>query len=111
MSIFRLHRRTGFRSALVTVGTTLTVALASGCTAGSSGPVTGSGSGSGSPLTVAVFQNPDSLDPAVTGLVSVSQIDASMFDTLTYKFAGDDKIYPGLATSYDISPDGKTYTF
>jgi peptide/nickel transport system substrate-binding protein len=110
MSIVRLRRRMGYRQALMIAGTALTVVLASGCTAGSSGPVTGSGGG-GSPLTVAVFQNPDSLDPAVTGLVSVSQIDASIFDTLTYKFAGDPKIYPGLAASYSISPDGKTYDY
>jgi peptide/nickel transport system substrate-binding protein len=95
---------------LVTTGAAVAMVVVSGCTASSSGPVTG-GSGAGQPLTVAVFQNPDSLDPAVTGLVSVSQIDASMFDTLTYKFTGDDKIYPGLAKSYEISPDGKTYTF
>ncbi len=95
-----------------TTGTALAVTLVSGCTASSSGPVSGSSGGSGAQkLTVAVFQNPDSLDPAVTGLVSVSQIDAAIFDTLTYKFAGDDKIYPGLATSHDISSDGKTYTF
>jgi peptide/nickel transport system substrate-binding protein len=106
-----LRRRAVRRPALL-VTTGAAMALVAACTAGSSGPVTGSGSsGSGQPLTVAVFQNPDSLDPAVTGLVSVSQIDASIFDTLTYKFAGNDKIQPGLATSYEISPDGKTYTF
>jgi peptide/nickel transport system substrate-binding protein len=106
--IHRAVRRPGL---LATTGTALAVVLVSGCTASSSGPVSGSSGSGGQALTVAVFQNPDSLDPAVTGLVSVSQIDAAMFDTLTYKFAGDDKIYPGLATSYEISPDGKTYTF
>jgi peptide/nickel transport system substrate-binding protein len=112
MSTSALGRRAVRRPAfLVATGTAVAMAVVSGCTASSSGPVTGSGSGSGQPLTVAVFQNPDSLDPAVTGLVSVSQIDAAMFDTLTYKFAGDDKIHPGLATSYTISPDGKTYDY
>jgi peptide/nickel transport system substrate-binding protein len=110
MSTFRLRRPAVHRPALFTVGA-VAVALVSGCTASSSGPVSGSSGGGGSALTVAVFQNPDSLDPAVTGLVSVSQIDASIFDTLTYKFAGDDTVHPGLATSYQISPDGKTYTF
>jgi peptide/nickel transport system substrate-binding protein len=108
----RLIHRAVRRPALVTTtGAALAVVLVSGCTASSSGPVSGSGGSGGQALTVAVFQNPDSLDPAVTGLVSVSQIDAAIFDTLTYKFAGDDKIYPGLATSYQISPDGKTYDF
>ncbi|AEA28127.1 ABC-type transporter, periplasmic subunit [Pseudonocardia dioxanivorans CB1190] len=109
MSTFRLRRRELRRPVLMTVGTVLALALAGGCSATSSGPV-GTGGGGGSQLTVALFQNPDSLDPAATGLVSVSQIDAAIFDTLTYKFAGDDKIYPGLATSYEISPDGTTYT-
>ena len=112
MSSSPLRRRPARRPALlVAAGAAATLAVVSGCTASSSGPVSGSVGGSGSALTVAVFQNPDSLDPAVTGLVAVSQIDAAIFDTLTYKFAGDDKIYPGLATSYDVSPDGKTYTF
>src|SRR3954468_24210927 len=106
-----MHRAVRRPSLVATTGTALAVVLVSGCTASSSGPVSGSGSSGGQALTVAVFQNPDSLDPAVTGLVSVSQIDAAIFDTLTYKFTGDDKIYPGLATSYEISPDGKTYDF
>lgn len=105
------HRAVRRPGLLATTGAALAVVLVSGCTASSSGPVSGSGGSEGPSLTVAVFQNPDSLDPAVTGLVSVSQIDSAIFDTLTYKFAGDDKIYPGLATSYSISPDGKTYTF
>ncbi|MDQ1662805.1 MAG: peptide/nickel transport system substrate-binding protein [Blastococcus sp.] len=106
--VHRAARRPGL---LATTAAALAVALLSGCTASSSGPVSGGGGSSAQALTVAVFQNPDSLDPAVTGLVSVFQIDTAIFDTLTYKFAGDDKIYPGLATKYDISPDGRTYTF
>lgn len=111
----RLHGRS--RGA---TGTAMTVFAATagaalllvGCTASKTGPVnTNKKAGGGQNLTVAVFQNPDSLDPAVTGLVSVSQIDSAIFDTLTYHFAGDSKIYPGLATSWSISPDGKTYTF
>jgi peptide/nickel transport system substrate-binding protein len=85
--------------------------LTAGCTASKTGPVATSTGTSGKSLTVAVFQNPDSLDPAVTGLVSVSQIDSAIFDTLAYTFAGDPKIYPGLATSWSVSPDGKVYTF
>src|SRR3954468_3162116 len=106
-----MHRAVRRPSLVATTGTALAVVLVSGCTASSSGPVSGSGRSGAQALTAAVFQNRDALDPAVTGLVAVSQIDASIFDTLTYKFAGDDKIYPGLATSYDVSPDGKTYTF
>ena len=106
----RSCRVTGRRMPFLAAGLAAAVGLLTACTASSSGPVAASGGG-GQPLTVAVFQNPDSLDPAVTGLVSVSQIDTAIFDTLTYKFAGDPKIYPGLATSWSVSADGKTYSF
>lgn len=105
----QFRRTAAYGAALRAVGAAaLALVLVSACSASSSGPVGGS---SGQALTVAIFQNPDSLDPAATGLVAVSQIDAAIFDTLVYSFSGDDKIYPGLATSYAISPDGKTYTF
>lgn len=101
----------GRRMPFLAAGLAAAAGLLTGCTASSSGPVAGSSGGGGQPLTVAVFQNPDSLDPAVTGLVSVSQIDTAIFDTLTYKFAGDPKIYPGLASSWSVSADGKIYSF
>jgi peptide/nickel transport system substrate-binding protein len=62
-------------------------------------------------LTVGVFQNPDSLDPGVTGLVTSQQILFTMFDPLMWKFPGDNKYYPGLAESFTVSPDGTRYTF
>jgi peptide/nickel transport system substrate-binding protein len=62
-------------------------------------------------LTVGVFQNPDSLDPGVTGLITSSQILLSMFDPLIWRFPGDSKWYPGLAESFEASSDGTTYTF
>lgn len=107
-------RRTVRRPALLAAVATALAVVVSGCTASSSGPVTsgtGASGGSGQNLTVAVLQNPDSLDPAATGLVSVSEIDSAIFDTLTYRFAGDPKVYPGLAASYSVSTDGMTYTF
>jgi peptide/nickel transport system substrate-binding protein len=108
----RNARRTMSRRALLVAAPTVAAALlVAGCTASHSGPVNNSKGGGGQNLTVAVLQNPDSLDPAVSGLISVSEIDSAIFDTLMYHFAGDPKIYPGLATSYQVSPDGKTYTF
>jgi peptide/nickel transport system substrate-binding protein len=62
-------------------------------------------------LTAGVFQNPDSLDPGATGLVSVAQMLNTMFDVLMWKFPNDPTYYPGLAQSYTVSPDAKTYTF
>lgn len=67
--------------------------------------------GSADTLTVGVFQNPDSLDPGVTGLVTLQQVLFTIFDPLMWKFPGDDKYYPGLAESFEASPDGTTYTF
>jgi peptide/nickel transport system substrate-binding protein len=103
----RSPSRSLYRLAVPAVATVL---LAAGCTASKSGPVSSTKS-AGKNLTVAILQNPDSLDPAVTGLISVAEVDSAIFDTLTYSFAGDPKIYPGLATSWSISPDGKVYTF
>jgi peptide/nickel transport system substrate-binding protein len=62
-------------------------------------------------LSVGVFQNPDSLDPGATGLITVSQILSSVFDTLMWKFPNDPAYHPGLAESYTVSRDAKTYTF
>ena len=62
-------------------------------------------------LAAGVFQNPDSLDPGATGLVSVAQMLSTMFDPLMWKFPNDPTYYPGLAKSYTVSSDAKTYTF
>jgi peptide/nickel transport system substrate-binding protein len=62
-------------------------------------------------LATGVFQNPDSLDPGQTGLVSVAQMLSAMFDPLIWKFPNDPTYYPGLANSYSVSADAKTYTF
>jgi peptide/nickel transport system substrate-binding protein len=62
-------------------------------------------------LSVGVFQNPDSLDPGQTGLVTVAQVLYAVFDTLMWKFPDDPTYHPGLAESYTVSPDAKTYTF
>ena len=77
----------------------------------SSSPGGSSGGGASKSLSVGVFQNPDSLDPGQTGLVTVSQVLGAVFDTLMWKFPGDLTYYPGLAESYTVSPDAKTYTF
>lgn len=56
-----------------------------------------------------MFQNPDSLDPGATGLITVAQILCSVFDTLIWKFPNDPTYYPGPAESYTVSADAKTY--
>lgn len=99
--------RRAFLGGAVTLGAygALSGALA-GCSTGSASP----GSATKS-LASGVFQNPDSLDPGATGLVSVAQILSAMFDPLMWKFPNDPTYYPGLAQSYSVSADAKTYTF
>jgi peptide/nickel transport system substrate-binding protein len=52
----------------------------------------------------------DTLNPATTGNRDVGPIDANIFDTLVW-LTPDFKVTPHLATKWDVSPDGKTYTF
>jgi peptide/nickel transport system substrate-binding protein len=83
--------------------------LLSGCAAPNGG---GSG-GSGGQSAIGLFAEPDSLDPATMHLLPSYQVTSSIYDQLLWKIAGQpsDSYLPGLATSYSVSPDGKTYTF
>jgi peptide/nickel transport system substrate-binding protein len=63
----------------------------------------------GSTVTLAIFQEPDTLDPAAATLISSYQVLQSIFDPLMYQIGG--KLYPGLATSMTVSKDSRTYTF
>lgn len=54
--------------------------------------------------------DPRSLDPAHATDVPTGRAVAYLFDGLT-RFTPDARIEPGLATSWDVSPDGLTYTF
>jgi peptide/nickel transport system substrate-binding protein len=85
------------------------VSLLSACGSNGGG---GSGGGSGS-LAIGLFAEPDSLDPAAMRLIPSYQVTSSIYDQLLWKVAGQpaDQFIPGLATSYDVSGDGKTYTF
>src|SRR3982751_5669345 len=54
--------------------------------------------------------DPRSLDPALSTDVPTGRAVAYLFDGLT-RFTPDAKVIPALATSWDVSPDGLTYTF
>lgn len=65
-------------------------------------------------LTVGAFQEPDTLDPGTTGLALSSLMASAIFDPLVWWLPtadGSIKYFPGLAKSYTVSPDAKTYTF
>ena len=77
---------------------------------------TGSGSPSPAGNTKLIvdkdFGSYDSLDPARGSVVVPIMVDKSVYDTLMRINPSDlSKPYPSLATSYDASSDGKTFTF
>jgi len=107
----RMSRRAMLRMAGGGVGFALlgggAASLLSACSS------TNSGDSSTGQLAIGLFAEPDSLDPATMRLIPSYQVASSIYDQLLWKLAGHpaDDFLPGLATSYSISPDGKTYTF
>ena len=53
---------------------------------------------------------PETLDPAKSTGVTEANIQYELFEGLT-TYSADGKVIPGVAESWDISDDGKTYTF
>jgi peptide/nickel transport system substrate-binding protein len=66
---------------------------------------------SGGVLVFGAWQTPDTLDPQKTGLAATGRLISNVFDLLVWKFPGDETLYPGLAQSWEVSPDGLEYTF
>src|SRR5881227_3738581 len=54
--------------------------------------------------------DPRSLDPALSTDVPTGRAVGYLFDGLT-RFTPDARVIPALATSWEASPDGLTYTF
>ena len=54
--------------------------------------------------------DPRSMDPALSTDVPTGRAVAYIFDGLT-RFTPDAKVVPGLAKSWEVTPDGITYTF
>lgn len=81
------------------------LSFATACTSDSDGGGAASGT-----LTVGWAEPIDTLNPAVTGKRNVGPIDTNIFDTLVW-LTPDLKPTPHLATEWDISEDGKDYTF
>src|SRR3954469_11639755 len=75
----------------------------------------GGGSESSAPQRKTIIDSrdtydPRSMDPALSTEVPTGRAVSYIFDELT-RFTPDAKVVPGLAKSWDISPDGLTYTF
>ena len=72
----------------------------------------GAAAQSGSGLTVTWGEDdatPRTYDPRVTSSRHEYQVIAQMFDTLIAS-DGSNKLFPGLATAWDVAPDGKSVT-
>src|SRR3954463_7150450 len=70
------------------------------------------GSGKGPrPLTIANGAEPASLDPhAITGAPEI-RVAGTLFEGLVVRGLKDHHVRPGAAKSWDVSADGKAYTF
>jgi peptide/nickel transport system substrate-binding protein len=78
---------------------------------GGAAPTTESGTKA---LSVGIFQEPDSLDPAATGLAMSSMMISHVFDPMVWYLPdenGENQFYPGLAKSWEVSEDSTVYTF
>jgi peptide/nickel transport system substrate-binding protein len=111
-----LETRISRRSVLKTMGGTAGLALLGGSAVpllSGCGSSSGGGSSAGGQLAIGLFAEPDSLDPATMRLIPSYQVASSIYDQLLWKLAGQaaGEFIPGLATSYTVSPDGKTFTF
>ncbi|MFB5190454.1 ABC transporter substrate-binding protein [Alicyclobacillus fastidiosus] len=85
-------------------------------TSNGSSPSTGSNSSSSKPIeggsiTVDSTQAVPDLDPAIAFDTTSAEVDESVYETLITYDKNTYTITPDLATSWDVSPDGKTYTF
>ncbi len=97
------------------VGATSTSAVSGGADPGSSGSGSGTSSAGSRPsdssLAIGFVLEPISLDFTQTSGAAIPQVLlTNVYETLV-KLDQSGKIVPGLAQSWTVSPDGKTYTF
>jgi peptide/nickel transport system substrate-binding protein len=65
----------------------------------------------GGRLVFAARQDVDTIDPHMTHLKATRQLLNNIFEPLVRHRPGDERVYPGLAESWSISPDARIYTF
>src|SRR2546425_3733645 len=65
----------------------------------------------GGTLTYALRDEPDRLDPNLSGLRPSQIVFFQIFDPLIVRDKKDKKFKPWLATNWSVSGDGKVYTF
>ncbi|WP_250294363.1 ABC transporter substrate-binding protein [Streptomyces atroolivaceus] len=97
------RHRTVIRRALLS-------AIALACVATGCGTGHGGGDGRDGRIVYAVDTQPDCLDPQISPYDVTAALGRNIFDSLVVMDA-DGRIGPWLATSWQISRDGRTYTF
>ena len=65
----------------------------------------------GGTIMFAARQDIDTLDPHITNRAATRKILIQFTDTLTVINPKDGKVLPGLAESWEVARDGKSYTF
>ena len=61
-------------------------------------------------ITLQIGPNPETLDPALNSAVDGGNMLITLFETLLI-IDQDNKVQPGQAEKYEVSPDGLTWTF
>jgi len=101
----RLHRRELLRTAGLGLG-----ALALGAQLGNLEPPAPAFAQSRGALTVGLLDGPDMMDVTVSTSSDTGRIGRHLVDSLVWQ-PGPGKFAPGLATSWTVSPDAKSYIF
>ena len=101
--------RTPRASALAATVALLVAAACSG--GGDDVPVDGEGAGSGGTFVAAISAQPDQLDPHQTTAYASFQVLENVYDTLVVPDPDDLTFEPSLATDWETSEDGLTWTF
>jgi peptide/nickel transport system substrate-binding protein len=99
---------------LISLGAVGALAL-SACSGGGESVDTGAGGGGGGGdgdvLVAAVSAQPDQFDPHATNAYPSFQVLENVYDTLVVPNASDLTMEPSLATDWEVSEDGLTWTF
>src|SRR3972149_7285032 len=64
----------------------------------------------GGTIVIALGSDPETLNPGITTGYAVGAITANVFSALI-RLGPRGEVLPQLATSWEVAPDGKTYTF
>ena len=104
------HRAWRARRAAV-LAALATVVLAAGCGGGGGSTGAGGSTAKSDTLVIANAVNVDTLDPAANSVNESIWMTQNIYQRLLQPNANGTDVIPQLATSWDISDDGLTYTF